>query len=192
MTLIFGSVLPILLFLAGWWSSIGLVPEHLIFVFASIGFGLGIVIDIVFLRKWLKDIYSINPIVLVLVFLFYSICTLGFFMGVPLFNLIPGAIAGIYMGRRLPHTATNAQDGERIIKDTGMTTAIVMLMICACSAFLALKDPMDTALNLEGMFNTSFSITTEMLIAVIVIGGIFLVTFQYWLTKRAALRAYEY
>lgn len=193
MVIAFGAVIPISLFLAGWWSTIGLVPENTIFVFALIGLTSGIIIDILFLRKWLRNIYKTGLKLLVIIYLFYSVCTFGFFMGVPVFNLLPGILAGIYTGRRLNHNSRNKSETEISIKNACIITTSAIVLISAAAAFFALKDPMDTARNLEGMFNLkSFTITTEMIIGLILTGGTVLAISQYWMTKKAALFAFRH
>lgn len=193
MALVFGAVLPIFLFLAGWWSSIGLVSDNLIFVIALTCLSLGIVIDIVFLKKWLRNVYITNFKLLVIIYLFYSICTFGFFMGVPVFNLMLGIMAGIFVGRKSYHDKKSINEVRFNIKKTSIFTTVVILTIALASAFFALRDPMDTARNLEGMFHIqSFSITTQMIISIIVIGGFVLALSQYWLTKTAALTTFNH
>ena len=191
--LVFGAVLPIFLFLAGWWSSIGLVSDNLIFVIALTCLSLGIVIDILFLKKWLRNVYNTNWKLLIIIFLFYSICTFGFFMGVPVFNLMIGIMAGIFVGRKLYHDKKSINEVRCNIKKTSIFTTVVILIISLASAFFALRDPMDTARNLEGMFHIqSFSITTQIIIGIIVIGGFVLALSQYWLTKTVALTTFNH
>jgi len=193
MALVFGAVLPIFLFLAGWWSSIGLVSDNLIFIIALTCLSLGIVIDILFLKEWLRNVYNTNWKLLIIIFLFYSICTFGFFMGVPVFNLMIGIMAGIFVGRKLYHDKKSITQVRCNIKKTSIVTTIVIVTISLASAFFALRDPMDTARNLEGMFHhQSFSITTLMIIGIIVIGAFVLALSQYWLTKTAALTTFNH
>lgn len=191
--LIFGAVLPILLFLAGWWSSIGLVSDNLIFVIALIGLSLGIIIDILFLKKWLRNVYNTDLKLLIIIYLFYSVCTFGFFMGVPIFNLMIGIAAGVFVGRKSYFKKESINKAKCSIRKACNFTTAVIIIISLASAYFALKDPMDTARNLEGMLNIkSFSITTEMIIGIIIIGGFILALSQYWLTKKAALIAFNH
>lgn len=190
--LIFGAVLPIFFFLAGWWGSIGRVSDDLIFSIAFIGLGMGIILDILFLKKWLVNVYGIDTKLLAVIYLFFSTCTFGFFMGVPVFNLLVGMMAGFFAGRKSYHKKENRFKAKANIREVSIFTAVVMLLTCISSAFFALRDTMDTARNLEGMLHLgAFSLTTSMLIGIIVIGGIVLVSVQYWLTKKAAIIAYS-
>ncbi|PKM78180.1 MAG: hypothetical protein CVU90_03935 [Firmicutes bacterium HGW-Firmicutes-15] len=183
---------PILLFLSGWWLSIGLVPENKIFVIAILGFSIGILADLVLVWKKLTKIYEINIGLVIIIYLFYSICILGFFMGVPIFNLILGIIAGFFVGRRLKYSNLDNEEFNRSSRNTSIFTTAVILVISAISAFLALKDPLDTARNLQGMLGIqAFIITTPMIIVLIIVGGTTLAILQYCLTKFMAQIAYR-
>lgn len=191
LTVIFGSVLPISLFLVGWWSSFRLVQESMIIVFAASGLVVGILIDALFLRKWFQKPYQASTKVLILIYLFYSAGIFGFFMGIPVFNLITGLAAGIFTGRkaRLNHENIN-EFNSKILKVSTFSTLIIVIF-SILSAALALQDTIDTARNLEGMFRMPpFTLSTAIIIGIILIGGILLALLQYWLTRQAALAAF--
>jgi hypothetical protein len=61
--ILFGAVPIIICFLAGWWISIPFVPEHRIFIFALTGFLAGVLIDVIFLKSWIRHAYSMKPLV---------------------------------------------------------------------------------------------------------------------------------
>lgn len=111
-------------------------------------------------------------------------------MGVPVFNALIGICAGAYMGRRLYLQGITTQEYGADLKKTGIFSAIIMIFICMLSAYFALKDPY-TAANLEGMFNTSFQITNEMIYGLVIVGGIGLIIFQYFSTIVAGRIAYK-
>jgi len=191
-TIIFGAVMPVFLFLAGWWGSIGRVSENMISVAALAGLASGVMVDILFFRKWLRNVYDTDMKILMIIYLFYSICIFGFFMGVPVFNLLAGIVGGMFAGRKLYYDNASINKVKCNIKRLCSFTSAVMLAICLASAYFALKDPGDTARNLEGMFNIGkFSINTGIVVGIIVIGGFALIIFQYWLTKKAAMIVYN-
>lgn len=188
---VFGAVFPILLFLAGWWTSfLFRVPENRIFFFALAGLASGLLINVFLLKKWMKHIYDIDSKILMMIYMFYSICFFGFFMGVPVFNIIPGIFAGFYLGRKSSHFNLAEETVNKVIRSGSLFTTLVMGLICIGSAYFALKDP-STAANLQAMFKVHFEITHEMLFGLIVFGGVFLVTIQYLLTKWAAQFAFN-
>ena len=189
--LVVASVFPMLLFLAGWWASIGQVPDERIALGALAGLVAGVLVDVVCFRKQIAKPYEVSHRVLVLIFLFYSICTLGFFMGVPVFNLLFGAAAGFYAGRRLRYTGADRTEATRSIKLVSMLAAAVMAAVCFGSAYIALRDPTDTARNLQGMLSIrSFEVTPWAVGGLIAVGGPALILVQYVITKAGAEMAY--
>ncbi|MCX6071740.1 MAG: hypothetical protein NTU91_12940, partial [Chloroflexi bacterium] len=65
-------------------------------------------------------------------------------------------------------------------------TMAVLAIACIASATIALLDPY-TAGNLEGMLGLPFEVTTGMIVALIVIGGVGLLVFE-WVLTGAAVR----
>lgn len=185
---IFSAVIPIIIFLAFWWGSVGHVAEHNIFKYALLGFLLGIAINQIFFTKYIKNCYQIPTAVLIFVYLFYSVCIFGFFMGVPIFNLVLGPLAGLYIAKKITNTKFDKLSISKIISSTTIFVTITMILICVASGYIALVDPY-TASNLKGMFGLSFYPSQTFLITLIVIGGFALVLFEYFLTK-AVIRFY--
>lgn len=187
---IIGPVLPILLFLIGWWSSLNFASNWIVFLFALIGLGIGCIIDIIISRRIFKA-YWWRKSVLAMVYLFYSVCVFGFFMGVPIFNLAVGALAGVFMGRRLLHLGVDKERLQKAAAAFGLFAASIMVLISLASAYFATKDIRDTALNLRGMLKLQFVPTEQMIIALIVAGGIGIVLTQYWISKVFTRWAYR-
>lgn len=191
MALVFGSVVPIGLFEAGWWISVLVFHADTIWAGALTGLVLGILIDLLFLRKWLANVYVIPYVITILVYLFYMIGLLGFFMGFPVFNIFAGIMAGAYQGRKMFHFKAGTEEAEYRINKTCWLTMIGMAATCIGTTLVAFKDVEDTAGNLEGMFGLSFEVTPLMILAITVIGGLILIISQFWLTKKAAMIAYR-
>lgn len=180
--LIFWGVVPVTLFLIGWWSSIGLDDNQAIFSMAFAGMGIGILIDALILKPKLKSLETLKPSTYVFVFVFYSIMTLGFFMGVPAFNLFLGILAGRFMARvGLYHEDSSEKMQERL-KQTAWVTTLVFIGVCIVSALIALIDPWDTAINLQGMLGLPFTVTPWMVWGLVIVGGTVLVILHYVLT----------
>ena len=189
--LVIGPVFPILLFLSGWWGSLSFVADNRVFIIAFVGLGIGLGIEVIYLRAWIRYFYDTSIPKVFPIYMFYTICVFGFFMGVPIFNLIPGTIAGIYIGRRLRYFKIEGQKHLTTIEKTSKLTATTMLFVSTASAYFALSDPF-TAGNLQGMLRLPFKVTEQMIIELIVFGGMALVVLQYWLTKKAAIFAYRH
>jgi len=187
---VFAPVLPIFLFLAGWWISLIFVTDWIILVFALIGLGIGCIIDIFIFKHFMKT-YWWKQGILVLIYLFYSVIFFGFFMGVPIFNLAVGAIAGIFMGRRLYYRGVTKEQLQKASASFARFSALIMVLVSIASAYLATKDIKDTALNLQGMLRLQFLPSNQAIIALIVVGGIGLVLVQYWIAKKLTCWAYR-
>jgi len=184
--IIYGFIFPILFFLIFWWVSIPLVPEKQIFIFAFSGLGLGIIIDLVFLKFLIKNSYRIKGIYLILVYIFYSIGYFGFFMGVPIFNLFLGIPAGIFIARKSVILNLSTKESNQEIERISKITSGIMLVICLISATIALND-IYTVSGLKGMLGLMFPISQELLVGLIIVGGIVLIIGQYFVTKYSYL-----
>lgn len=184
--IIFWGLVPLILFLSGWWLSIKMVEEQQIFSVAFAGLGLGILIDVFFLKPSLKSLETLKPRTLMLIYVFYSIMTLGFFMGVPVFNLFLGILAARFMIRVGLYQAFTDSEMKLMIHDTAKFVTVVLVGICIISALIAIKDPLDTAINIQLMLNLGFEVTPLMVYGLIILGGSILVYLQYHLAIFAA------
>jgi hypothetical protein len=170
----FGFIFFITCFCAGWFIGAGIGANAAI-IGCALGAAAGIAIDALFLKKILRNMYCLHPLLLVIVFLLYSVGIFGFFMGVPAFNALLGIAAGWYIGRRAK-VAGVTQYGKPLSKAVLFSTGVLALF-CAASAWLALTDR-TTAANLEGMFSLGFHVTDGMIWGIILAGGALLLAFQ--------------
>jgi hypothetical protein len=189
-SVIIGAVLPILLFLAGWWFSLFFVTDEKVFIFGLAGLGLGCFLDIIFIRYIMKA-YWWKHSILTMIYLFYSFGFFGFFMGVPIFNVAVGALAGVFMGRSFYHRGLAKEQLQKASTSYACFSATIMVFVSIASAYFATKDIRDTAHNLQGMFKLPFLPTDQAIIALIVVGGIGLVLVQYWIAKKLTHWAYR-
>lgn len=183
----FGAVLPILFLLAGWWGSVPLVKEDT-WIAAIAGFSLvlGVALSMIIFKKWIQDVYSIDYRLTMLVYIFYSVCTFGFFMGVPVFNIIPGLFLGIYVGRRLYYMNAGDNEKKTVVRRTVIFSTVVYSFFCIVAAVLALSDPY-TAANLQGMLGIeSFQVTRTMIWALILSGGVITTILHFWGVQKTA------
>jgi len=191
-----GSLVILVTFCFGWWISFGiykfLVLSENIIVFGMIsGIILGIIINMRYLKTWKNSIYHIDNYLWLVIYLVLSIGTIGFFMGVPIFNIIPGILAGIFVGRKSKHIKANEDKFRLRLKHINKLNMVTLSIICIFSATLALIDS-HTAANLQGMLNIkSFEITRIHIIATILVGGVGLISIQHLLTGRFATIAYK-
>jgi hypothetical protein len=60
-----------------------------------------IAFDAILMKKWIKGAYQMSGIALGILYLFYSIVTLGMFMGLPIGSFTLGIAAGLYAARKM-------------------------------------------------------------------------------------------
>lgn len=183
-----GFIIPILSLCIFWWSSYLLGLD--VAFWSPMGIVLGVIFDIFFLRKLLTRFYSFSTYALIAIYIAYSIGIFGFFMGVPVFNVVLGVAAGLYVGRKMKMKNQTLDVYNREIKKAGRFSSAVLLFICACSAYIAINDPY-TGANLKGMLNLNFEVTHLIIWMIIVIGGISLLLMQHFLLLISGRIAYE-
>lgn len=144
----------------------------------------GLLIDVVFLRRWVKNAYTMSPKAIGAVYVFYSVCALGFFMGIPVGNIFLGILAGIYSARRFSLAHDSRLNAGDYFKRTAIFSAVVMVLICALLALWAAAGRM-ASYRFETPF-LSFTFTIPIFVAVVLAGGTFLVLLQYGATLTAA------
>jgi hypothetical protein len=188
--IVLGLMAPVSLFLAGWWLSISLVAEQDIWKIAVGGLLAGIVVDVFVLRGWVRRAYALSTHGLVAVYLFYTVGIFGFFMGVPVFNLLPGVAAGLYVGRRLRFEKADSGEFRRRIGRAARFTAWVMFFVCASSGVLALLNP-STGFDLGRMLHLGFQVTRPMIVGLVFVGGLGLIAGQFHMTRLSGWLAFD-
>jgi hypothetical protein len=188
---LFGAVPIITGFLAGWWISIPLVAESRIFLCALAGLLVGVAVDAIFLKAWIRRAYSMKPLVWMAIYLFYSVWMFGSFMGVPVFNVALALPAGFVVGGWLAHGGADSTRVKRAARRSAVFTTSVLALVCAASASIALASPF-TASDLQGMLGLPFRVTTAMIVSVILGGGIFILALQWWLTCKCVELTHRY
>ena len=187
---VFGVIFPILCFLIGWWGGLPILPEETIRYTALAGLLVGVVIDILFLKKWIINAYRMDLKWLVVLYLFYSIGLFGFFMGVPIFNLLLGLFAGFYMGLRVADGKKPHDEAEEIFKKTAFFTSFVLVVVCITSLWLVGTDS-STAANINGMLALSQPLTQQSIMTVSAVGGVVFVVLEFFITRGIARWAYK-
>ncbi len=180
---VLGAIPPIAGFLGGWWGTFKFFPVNLVITAAGLGLFLGLVIDSLFLKKWVDKAYQMDLRYWMAIYLFYSIGIFGMFMGVPIFNLFLALPACFFMSRRLVNMRAEAGELSRFGKGTRLFATIVLAIICLTSAIIALIDP-TTGANLKGMLGVDFEVTKPIIWGIILIGGSVLLILQWWFMKK--------
>jgi len=140
----------------------------------------GVAIDVVFLKKWVRNAYKMNSKILEGIYIFYSVVTIGMGMGVPLFNFALVIMAGIYIARRMHFAEADEKTCRRAFKRTAVFCAAVMVLICCLIALWAIAGQM-IGYRVETPY-LSFTFTVPIFSAVVLTGGAVLLLLHYWLT----------
>lgn len=150
------------------------------------GFSLGILVDVFFLKRWVSSAHQLDIRLWMIIFLFYSVVFFGFFMGVPVFNVILSLPAGYIIGGRLVERRANSEQVRQGSQRTAWFTTITLLFVCSASAAIALVSP-STSADLKGILGFGFEITQTMLVSLIFIGGMLLLVAN-WVLAVFAVR----
>jgi hypothetical protein len=143
-----------------------------------------VVIDILFLKKWVRNAYHTNSKILAGIYLFYSVVALGMGMGIPILNFVLGIMAGVYIARRMHFHRADEQRRKQAFRKTAVFCAVVMAIMCCLMTLLGIVGKVPGS-KFETPF-LSFTFTVPIFIAVVLTGGAVLVLLQYWLTTIAA------
>ena len=191
LAVILGLIAPAIGLLVFWWGAYALLPESWIPSVALSGILLGLLVDLFFLKRWVRSALRMDIKLWIAIYLFYSVCVFGFFMGVPVFNALLALPAGFVIGGRL--LEKNA-DLPRVRKEAGHTalfTTILLALVCVASAFFALINK-STASDLQGMLGLGFEVSQGMIIGLIVVGGLALLAFGWGLAVVSVRFSYAF
>ena len=146
---LFGMVIPVFCFLIFWWTTFLFTQNEKIIIIVSLsGLCLGLIIDFLIFYFFKPDIFKLSKPILVIIYLFYNAWLFGFFMGVPVFHLALGIIAGFYWMKRLIYQ-NEIKDYKREIHRTSIFTSIMIGVVCLFSAVIALLSE-STPSDLQG------------------------------------------
>ena len=112
-------------------------------------------------------------------------------MGVPVFNVILGVAAGLFVGRALGGSGADAAQATRAARQAALFATCVLGALCVVSALIALASA-STASDVQMLLGLPFQVTPVMIIAIIVVGGATLLGLQWWLTAKALKQSYRW
>jgi hypothetical protein len=192
-----GILCPLLLFILFWWVAAVLfmyqilpITENGIAVVAFVGLALGIILDVIYLKRWIPHFYRFDLRMMILVYLCCSVIAVALFMGLPIGNLILGALAGVYIGRREHHAAKGREAASIVFRNGSLFTAIVTGVEAFPIGVFALQE--DWLIEwLQGIRETDLSVVTGIFsIGVIILLCIVLMIIQFWCTRTMAWIAF--
>ena len=181
LVILLAPLAPVAGLLGFWWTSYILLSEKWIPLFTIAGVLLGLLADIILLKRLIPRAYKMPITFWMVIFVFYSVGMFGFFMGLPVFNALLAVPAGFVIGARLASANADIAQVKKMIWGATWFTTGILFLVCAASAFFALSSP-STPDDLQGMLSLNFEVTQPMVIGLIVVGGILLLAFNAALT----------
>jgi len=136
--LLLGILCPLLAFVSGWWTSVllfrnGLLgSEEAIRNSALVCLVIGLVLNLLFLRRWIAAFYSAPLLLMATIYAVLCPVAVAFFMGLPVGTLLLGFLAGLYIGRRACHQGRTAQQA----KGSFVRTSLLAASLTAGASFL--------------------------------------------------------
>jgi len=190
-----GIACPLLSFVAFWWSAALLhmrVPEFplsMVIAAALTGLGLGLLLDVLFLRRWVRRFYMANLWLMIILYLGLSIVAVAFFMGFPVGTIALGTIAGIYMGRRATHAHIDCINAVPTLRITALIAASVTAVAALPIGILALNEQgvLRMLENLSGINQASLRGAAGFTLVALLCVLLFLI--QYWFSRKAGFLA---
>jgi hypothetical protein len=105
-------------FVTCWWTAaivymlVGGISVKVVIVSALAGLMAGIVLDILFLRRWIRGFYAASLWLLAVIYAALCVLAVASFMGLPVGTFALGLLAGAYAGRRQLHNPSNDNAGH--------------------------------------------------------------------------------
>jgi hypothetical protein len=192
-----GIACPLLTFVVFWWSAALIhmrtssFPLRMVIAMALTGLSLGLLLDVLFLRKWVQRFYMANLWLMSIIYLCLCIVAVAFFMGLPAGTIVLGIAAGVYMGRRENHVHIDGINAIPTLRKTALITASVTAMAALPIGILALneQDILIVLENLSGLDQASIRGFAGFTLIGLLCVLLFLI--QYWFSKKAGLLAFN-
>jgi hypothetical protein len=175
---LYQAPIPLALFLLSWWISNSFTSELWALLIGLVGLILGLWINQELILPF--QFYKVKKRILALIYLFFSIASLGFFMGVPIFNILLGMLAGNYLSIRVLRIFRSKKTMLKHLKQGALYTAIVLFIMVLFASLLVGSDIENTLLIAQRVLH--YPISIKMFYLVIGVGGVFIVVVQYFVT----------
>lgn len=195
---ILGIVCPATLFVACWWTAAALsicdllpVSTGVIIAAAFAGLGLGLILDVLFLKRWVLAVYLVERKALIPAYLVWSVMAVGLCMGLPVGTASLGAMAGVYTGRRLRHARSSGETLRLEARKVGLFAAAVTGLGALPIGLLALQSEarlVEAALEVVGLSHPDMAGLGG--VALVAVLCLVLMVAQYWVTRAAARLAF--
>jgi hypothetical protein len=194
--LVLGLACPLLTFVLFWWTMAAIhmrlpqVSVLAVITAAFTGLGIGIALDIAYLKRWIKVFYTANVRILAAIYLGLCAVAVAFFMGVPAGTFLLGIGTAVYVGRRQRHSQADSASATPILRKTAVFAALVTTAAALPIGLLALGD--QGVLEFLETFLGFGQAGLRGFVGVTLVGVLCLVLFaaQYWCSHMAGQLAF--
>jgi hypothetical protein len=159
-------------------------------LYSITGLIIGLLIDGYFLKGWIRNMYRISPILILIFYIIYNIGLYGFFMGFPVFNSFLGLIAGYYYGKKISFEKIAGSKQISIKRQVLLISGLIMTLICIPTGLMAFEGS-GVGGMIESILGLDFKVTNLMIWGIIIVGGITLIFVQIFLTRFAMGKTIE-
>jgi len=194
---VIAALCPASLFFLLWWLSAALSISHIlptsegwIGAAAISGLCLGVVLDILYLKRWMSTFYRINMKFMLFGYLLWSAIAVAILMGLPFLNIVLGILAGLYVGRKQHHAQAVRDDFAKTAKKISSFTALVIGTEALFIGILALRE--DTVAKVLGSVTglQQSAISGPIGMGLVIVMCLVLMVVQYCCTRTAARFAF--
>jgi hypothetical protein len=179
---IYQTPIPLALFLLVWWISNSFFSPTLAFMAGIGGLLLGLWLNRELVLPY--QFFKVNKRVLALLYFFYSIAFMGFFLGIPVFNLLLGLFAGNYIAIRIISYVRDHKEVHDSIHYGSLFSAFVLLLICLISGFFTIHDMQNSLQIIRETMH--IKLTAKALVYIIAVSTLVMVVVQYFITRFTA------
>jgi hypothetical protein len=179
---LYQAPIPLALFLLAWWFSHVFTSGWIAFLIGALWFLIGLWLNSELVLPY--QFYRIKKRFLALIYLFFSIAMLGFFMGIPVFNLLLGVLAGNYLSIRVLYPYSSKTTIQKNLVQGAWFTALSLLGITLFAGIIAVSDFENSLLIAQQLLPIQLS--KNLFIFLLALGAVLLTLFQFVLTLFAA------
>jgi hypothetical protein len=141
------GVCPALVFVACWWTAAAVhlcmaeIGEQAIAVAALSGLAAGVVLDMLFLARWIRSFYTAGRGWMGGGYAALFVAAGAMFMGMPVGTFGLGILAGVYAGRRHHHGGSEEAAVRRALRRVAFVTALLTAGAALPIGILGLGEP---------------------------------------------------
>lgn len=143
--ILLGGACVWLSFVVCWWTAaavhlyVGGVSINVVMAAALSGLLIGVVLDVLFLRRWIVGFYAARLWLLAILYAALGVLAVASFMGMPVGTFALGLLAGAYAGRRQIHRPSD-DSPDRRLRRVAFFAALITAGAALSIGLLALRE----------------------------------------------------